>query len=293
MAAICIIKVLDWTTYGAGFQNNPACVINEDIEPMYVLLASGLEIGAADSESALASQLLSDFVCGQLGSPEELTIARRIIRVILAGNSIASSDQFTRDANFSSQKNQFDASRNAKHFDLLLAQILSSCPVDILPGPTDPVNYLMPQQPLHPCLLPHSARFSALNLCTNPYEAIISNKVFLGHSGQPIQDILLQSNQDGDDAHLQVLENTLHWAHLAPTAPDTTACFPFMSTDPFIIKAPPDLLFSGNHEKFATKSVMFSNGSSTSLICIPSFKKTHEVVLLELSSMKCRVLSFD
>ena len=41
---------------------------------------------------------------------------------------------------------------------------------------------------------------------------------FLGTSGQAVQDISkCSSNKDPVD----ILENILHWGHLAPTAPDT------------------------------------------------------------------------
>ena len=41
---------------------------------------------------------------------------------------------------------------------------------------------------------------------------------FLGTSGQAVQDISkFSSNKDPVD----ILENILHWGHLAPTAPDT------------------------------------------------------------------------
>ena len=38
-------------------------------------------------------------------------------------------------------------------------------PVDVMPGPSDPSNHSLPQQPLHECLLPGSAGFATLNRC--------------------------------------------------------------------------------------------------------------------------------
>ena len=40
----------------------------------------------------------------------------------------------------------------------------------------------------------------------------------LGTSGQPVDDIYKFSQLDD---RLEILENTLKWGHLAPTAPDT------------------------------------------------------------------------
>ena len=41
---------------------------------------------------------------------------------------------------------------------------------------------------------------------------------FLGSSGQPVNDIYKFSKLDD---RLDILEKTLNWCHLAPTAPDT------------------------------------------------------------------------
>ena len=39
--------------------------------------------------------------------------------------------------------------------DSVLSSVLGSVPVDLMPGASDPSNCVLPQQPLHPCLLPH------------------------------------------------------------------------------------------------------------------------------------------
>lgn len=77
----------------------------------------------------------------------------------------------------------------SKQLDLWVAQLLSSCFVDILPGATDPANIAIPQQPFHPCLFPHSARFSSFERVTNPYRFQLDEATVMGHSGQPVNDI--------------------------------------------------------------------------------------------------------
>ena len=37
---------------------------------------------------------------------------------------------------------------------------------------------------------------------------------------------------------LRRLEETLEWRHMAPTAPETLGCYPFVTEDPFIIEVP-------------------------------------------------------
>lgn len=76
---------------------------------------------------------------------------------------------------------------------------------------------------------------------------------FIGHAGQPVSDILTQTDlssllvdesgnsinttnaKDAPELCLQALKKTLQWAHLAPTAPDTLPCYPLTAGDPFIM----------------------------------------------------------
>jgi DNA polymerase II small subunit/DNA polymerase delta subunit B len=81
--------------------------------------------------------------------------------------------------------------------DLFLAQVLSSCYVDIMPGPSDPANIALPQQPFHPCLFPHSSRFNSFERVTNPHECQLDKVLIFGHSGQPVRDIARQSFELG------------------------------------------------------------------------------------------------
>lgn len=71
-----------------------------------------------------------------------------------------------------------------------------------------------------------SAQFSTFRSVSNPYSCRIENKLILGTSGQPIEDIQRYSNLTDP---LEILENTLNWAHIAPTAPDTLRKLNFIS----------------------------------------------------------------
>lgn len=81
---------------------------------------------------------------------------------------------------------------------------------------------------MHPCLFSHATRFNSLQLVTNPYKCLLHNRSLLAHAGQPIQDILMQV-MDKDDQPtsaagnslepMKVLQDTLRWGHMAPTAP--------------------------------------------------------------------------
>ena len=43
--------------------------------------------------------------------------------------------------------------------DLCLSQLAGAMPVDVMAGASDPANAALPQQPLHPCLLPGAVGF--------------------------------------------------------------------------------------------------------------------------------------
>lgn len=70
---------------------------------------------------------------------------------------------------------------------------------------------------------------------------------FLGSSGQGVTNIFRYTTHDD---RLAILEQTLRYCHILPTAPDTLGCYPFYKSDPFIIKECPSVFFAGNQDKF-------------------------------------------
>lgn len=164
-----------------------------------MLLVSGLQCGAVDAD--LPMQLLVDFVAGHLGGAEDHSRAARIARVIVAGNSVAEpsselgdkvsaslpiarraaeSGSVQRLPHSSLRRQSLSQAEQARLaapqnlVDEVLAQLASSVPVDVMPGPSDPANFTLPQQPLHPCLLPLAARYSSFRSVTNPYECSVA-----------------------------------------------------------------------------------------------------------------------
>lgn len=55
------------------------------------------------------------------------------------------------------------------------------------------------------------------------------------------------------DDKLHLLEQTLEWRHLAPTAPDQLAAYPFGDEDPLIFGKCPHVYFVGNQKDYQTK----------------------------------------
>ena len=119
-----------------------------------------------------------------------------------------------------------------------------------MPGAHDPANFVLPQQPLHHCLLPQSYQLSTFHAVSNPYSCRIGGRVVMGNSGQPVLDILMNSALEHP---LDAMEKTLEWRHMCPTAPDTLGCYPYDDDDPFIFNVCPDIYFAGNQDSFGDR----------------------------------------
>ncbi|XP_078421656.1 DNA polymerase delta subunit 2 isoform X1 [Cetorhinus maximus] len=259
----------------------------------YVLLASGLGLGAKNADSLLGMQLLVDMVTGQLGDEGEQSSAAKISRVILAGNLLSrntqNKDSFIK-AKYLTKKTQAASVEAIKMLDEILVQLSASVPVDCMPGEFDPTNYALPQQPLHHCMFPQSITYPTMQLVTNPYQADIDGVRFLGTAGQNVKDIFCYSSMED---HLEILEWTLQIGHMSPTAPDTLGCYPFYMNDPFIFEECPHVYFSGNAPTFKSKIVKGVDGQRVLLVAVPEFSATQVACLVNLRTLECQPVSFS
>lgn len=266
----------------------PQDPLPEREESEYVALVSGLSIGHNSDANPLRSHVLVDYLAGRIGNEEEKQFVSQIVRTIVVGNSIdtssvPSANNLRHDNAASTKKKtveELDLDADpVKNMDELLSSLACSMCVDIMPGPSDPSNYALPQQSFHPCLFPRSSRFASFRAVTNPYEAQVGGVQFFGHSGQPLQSMLQCTLQNGDamkdtsteddasEQALSCLQRCLEWRHAAPTAPDLVACFPMANEDPFILETCPHVLFAGNQKQFSTRmmkgasiAMLFSKG---------------------------------
>lgn len=257
----------------------------------FLVLVSGVGL-AEKAESLLPFQLLVDYVSGFLGCDSDQERASRVTRVVMAGNSLrqlGSTKDMAR-AKFSVQKESSADATAARLLDDLLLQLSRSVEVDVMPGDADPAGALLPQQPMHPCLFPEASSCGALRCVTNPYQFEVDGLRVLGTSGQNVADVKRFSSLDDP---LLILEQTLRWRHLAPTAPDTLSCYPFSNKDPFIVDYCPHLYFVGNQEKFATKSLEGNEGQVVQLVAVPEFSKTSTCVWINLRTLECEPMVFE
>jgi len=291
-----------------------------------MLLVSGLSLGDPTSDP-LATDLLVDYVTGNLGGSADHAEAARIAQVIVAGASCYSSLEGAKAASEGggggSDKAAAADRMRAQHrvdasplqeLDLMLTRLCASVPVDVMAGPGDPCCMYMPQQPLLPCLLPSAKTYNTLRTTTNPYEATIGVKgasatkdkcaasantdgaasadgvLVMGTSGQNVEDIIKYSTLDGS---LDILERLLEWRHLAPTAPDTLACFPLAHEDPFIMEECPHVFFAGNQPEYGATTMTGSDNQKVLVISVPSFSTTNTAVLVNMRTLESRPIDFS
>ncbi|KAG5361559.1 DNA polymerase subunit delta-2 [Yarrowia sp. C11] len=268
---------------------------SEDTEDKYICLASGLYIGQKKTD--YKHVLLAEYLQGLLDDDSEPSStspkARNISRLILAGNNCApESERPVIDT--LSRTVDLDAFKPMARVDEYIAQLLPSMSVDIMAGNDDPGNMSLPQQPLHLSMFPLSRKFKTATFAsvTNPHWWDFSSEKtplkVLGTSGQNVSDIYKYLVEGRDDI-LDIMEHTLAWRHLCPTAPDTLTCYPYGEDDPFIIRETPHVYFCGNQDEFQT-SVIHHEGVSVRLVAVPRFDETGEVVLVNTRTLKAEVV---
>ncbi|CAM8889564.1 unnamed protein product [Rhodiola kirilowii] len=257
-------------------------------EDKYVVFVSGLSIGSSKS-NPLQFQLLVDHITGCLGDEQEQGVAADIVHVVIAGNSVEISQELFNGQTVN-PKDQSRLSEPIKELDILLTEIAASVPVDIMPGPDDPANFSLPQQPLHRCLFPSSSSYNTFRSCSNPHSFEIDTIRFIGTSGQNIEDL---ENYSYAKDRLEFMERTLRWRHLAPTTPNTLGCYPYTDRDPFLIESCPHVYFAGNQSHYGTRMFKGSEGQRVRVISIPKFCETGVAVALNLRNLECHTLNLS
>lgn len=283
--------------------SNPLAGIKaETAEDQWAVLMSGLAIGGESAlESELSLQLLVEYLTGELGDDEDRNSVSHVVAAVIAGNSLAPparTEEEDKPKRYGQDQPTFSPAPTLA-LDQLVTDLCSSMPVHILPGERDPASVAIPQQPIHFALLPRAGRFDSLHCHTNPAWIPIGDLKVLSTAGQNIDDIFKYVDED-DSARIEMALRTLEWGHLAPTAPDTLWCYPFKSTDPFVLKDRPDVLIVGNQPSYASALYRFDDqGEETEgeqgcrVVLVPEFAKTKQVVLLNLASLETKLVAIE
>ena len=111
----------------------------------------------------------------------------------------------------------------------------------------------------------------------------------MGCSGQNLKDIRRYSTVTDE---LAALEMTLKSQITCPTTPDTLPCYPLGKSkeDPFIIDPQPRVYFAGNCSELQYKLL---NNETQLILCVPTFSKTKEAVLVNLKDLKVTPVCFS
>jgi len=284
-----VVAVRGVTTEDGNFQGSAVCFTQTPLvpilpevadEPHFVAFMSGLAIDGVQENPALKQAV--HFLCRGMQEEEDKKMASSIRQLVICGGLFSG----THGSSWRPTKNALVA------VDNMLAQLAAALPVDVMPGQYDPTNLSLPQTAFLPHLFPRARGSPNIRFASNPYQRNLGAVSLLGHSGQPVKDIMRCA--EITDA-MSALGMALETLHLAPTAPDTLAMPPFSETDPFILSSLPHILFSGDHNKVQHEwRACARGGSGTQCVCVSAFHKVPAVVLVNLNNTKdVRVKMFD
>lgn len=267
----------------------------------WIALCSGLQMGKeTDLDHRLI--LLQQWLSGELGGPQDSEFAQKVSSLVIVGNSIAENEQeenndFTTTNNFGLKNTAKFSAESLTLFGQWLSEVLTTIPITIMPGDSDPCEICLPQQPIHRALFSKNAPYvgsTNLTTLTNPAWMEYENGLrILATSGQNIDDICkYRSESRTADEILDIMEQTLRWQNFIPTAPDTLYCYPFEESDPFTLDETPNLYVVGNQCATGVKSVEIGSGN-VKLISVPEFRKAGEVVLVNTSTLEHKIIKFE
>lgn len=299
-----IFHVVDIVYPEAAEQKPIPAALNQDGK---LLLCSGLNISHQSSLDKY--EILKSWIFGDLGDQR----AQTVNEMILVGNSVDVSqvehkaktgkDKYTDD--YGAQFSKF----SVEYLDSFIDELTHSVPVCIVPGPGDIVELGLPKPPLHKSFFNKSSRKGNFKRLTDPVFHEVNGLRILISSGETINDIMkyiipnINDSEDiidesvCNDSRLRVIEDSLLWQIVAPTAPDTLCCYPFEDKDPFTLVETPHVYIVGNQPKFETSMVELKrkNGDvmPVRIISVPAFDESRTCVLLDLKTLACELLKVD
>lgn len=264
----------------------------------WIAFVSGLSVGR---ETALDLKiiLLQQWLSGELGGSSDVGMARSISALVMVGNSIAEDEHedtldFSTTNNFGSKNTSKLSAESLAVFGLWLSEVLATVPVVVMPGDSDPCEVCLPQQPIHRalfgknCVYVGSQSFSAL---TNPAWMELANGLrILATSGQNVNDIYKYDMKSPSlQLTLDIMELTLRWQVIVPTAPDTLYCYPYEDRDPFSLDETPNLYVVGNQCASGSRDIQLGPNSVT-LVSVSAFLKTGEIVLVNTTTLETKTV---
>ncbi|KAF4615259.1 hypothetical protein D9613_002764 [Agrocybe pediades] len=313
------------STEASAEDKNAMDVDDENKRPdEWIAVISGLDVGST-SPSDGQIQMLAEYLTGEGCSVKEQVSASQISRLIVAGDSLAAIELASVEPVVTEDKKSRRYGQETLSFSpqpiLTLSSALHdlamSMPIHILPGESDPSGTILPQQPFPRAMFGDASRFPTMVCETNPTYLTIATgseesedapskplrnsikRKLLVNSGQPLNDMFKYLTKP--HTRLSILESTLRWRHMAPTAPDTLWCHPYFAEDPFLLTETPDIYIVGGQKRFRTKLVSQKNSSKDKnsnstrcrIIMVPSFAETGILVLVNLRTLAVKCVDFS
>ncbi|KAL8429605.1 hypothetical protein Efla_007462 [Eimeria flavescens] len=256
-----------------------------DFSSKHVAFVSGLRLGAS-SLKPRRLQLLRDFLLGASPSASLRRLSSLVVKLVVCGDCLSLPSSGSEGGIDRPQQIEAAASLPAalQEADCFLAQLASSVSLCLIPGPNDPTTFALPQRPLHAALLPLTRQFAAAVGATNPHAFCVDGVRFIGSSGQPVADICRNSSLSA----LEALELTAEGRCLAPTAPDSLACYPSLNEDPFCVSGSSSyhVYFAGLQQQHQHGRLNLGEGAAAAAagvapvcVCVPDFALRGELVL--------------
>ncbi|KAJ2556827.1 DNA polymerase delta small subunit Cdc1 [Coemansia sp. RSA 1933] len=271
----------------------PIEVQSKVADDRYVAFVSGLN-ATIEQPVTLEMQLLAEYIVGNLGSAATQTACAQIVQVVVAGGLVDLPVPPLGHTEDPKANDRRDAARLVAQIDDYLADIAASVPLAVMPGKGDPADVSLPQQPINPHMFAQCRQFSGFTSTTNPAWLCVDGVDILSTAGQNIDDLAHYSTNN--ESACQLAAESLHWRHIAPTAPDTLWCYPFTDNDPFILEHAPHVYVVGNQQAAdCTWAEDPSSGANDAVapirvLTVPVFKDSHQIVLLNLRTMGCSVV---
>lgn len=270
-----------------------------------ILLCSGLNI----SESAERSkyEVFKSWVRGDLGDAR----ARDIAHVVVTGNIVRATGEQNQKTPKNKYSEQFVSRYNREameYADTLFEGLCRSVPVTVLPGEGDVVEMGLPKQAIHHSLFGKASGRANFGRATDPTWMEMGGLRVLATAGENINDmvkyVIPNIGVDAEigesvamDSRLRLIEDSLLWQIVAPTAPDTLWCYPFGDEDPFTLSETPHVYVVGNQPKFETSEIELRNKNGETatvrVVALPAFSETGQCVLLDVHTLECTLVEIS
>lgn len=258
-----------------------------------IAFIAGLNISSSAPGRLLRLQLLQEYLMGRLSPIDQVS---QIGKLVICGDSL----NFTLN-----EESSGELVNCLETFGDFLSNILQSIPVALMPGASDPTNKSLPQEPFHKALFQKSLsdHFESINknildLGTNPYRFHIEGLEILAISGQNINDIckyVIPANGSSEDQdtlehRLDLMECTMRWQNIIPTAPDTLWSYPYPDAGPFVLDEWPHVYVVGNQPSYGFRDLEMQ-GKKIKLISVPQFSTTGDLVLFDPTTLETEVIN--